>query len=81
MCSIGGETDFPNINLRVTPKKGKAVLWPSTFSHTPSRQDPRTHHAALPVIRGTKYAANSWIHLYDFEKSNLWGCTGSFDYL
>lgn len=77
----GGETDFPNINLRVTPKKGKAVLWPSTYSHMPSRQDPRTHHAALPVIRGTKYAANSWIHLYDFERSNLWGCTGAFDYL
>jgi hypothetical protein len=84
-----------------------------------NKQDPRTHHAAAPVIKGmypvvdffvvvlwlyfiyfdiayisvifprtyvslvsgTKYAANSWIHSYNFEKSNLWGCTGAFDYL
>ncbi len=30
---------------------------------------------------GTKFAANSWIHLYDYAKPNLWGCTGSFDEL
>mgnify|MGYP005993173991 FL=1 len=36
-------------------------------------------HEAKPVIKGTKYAANSWIHLYNYAKSNLWGCTGAFD--
>jgi hypothetical protein len=45
------------------------------------QQDPRTNHAAAAVIKGKKYAANAWIHLYDFAKSNLWGCTGAFDYL
>lgn len=44
-------------------------------------QDTRTTHEAAPVIKGVKYAANTWIHLYDFEHSNLWGCTGAFDYL
>jgi len=77
----GGETNFPYINISVKPKKGKAVLWPSVLDDNLERQDPRTNHAAAPVIRGTKYAANSWIHLYNFEKSNLWGCTGAFDYI
>lgn len=77
----GGETVFPRIGVSVTPKRGKAVLWPSTLDSDLERQDGRTHHAAAPVIKGVKYAANSWIHLYNFEKSNLWGCTGAFDYL
>ena len=33
------------------------------------------------VESGVKYGANAWIHLYDFRKPNLWGCTGSFDQL
>ena len=34
---------------------------------------------ARPVVRGTKYAANAWIHVHEFRKPNLWGCTGSFE--
>ena len=75
----GGETNFPRLNLSVKPRKGKAVLWPSVLNEDPTKQDTRTDHGSLPVIKGTKYAANSWIHLYDFETSNLWGCTGTFD--
>lgn len=77
----GGETHFPMLNLKVKPRKGTAVLWPSTTNENPEKQDPRTIHEAMAVIKGVKFAANSWIHLYDFEKSNLWGCTGAFDYL
>jgi len=77
----GGETAFPRLDISVKPKKGRALLWPSTFNHNPESQDARTHHAAKAVVKGKKYAANAWIHLYDFEKSNLWGCTGAFDYI
>lgn len=77
----GGETNFPRINIAVKPKRGRAVLWPSTMNDNLEAQDPRTHHEARPVIKGKKYGANAWIHLYDFAKSNLWGCTGSFDYI
>lgn len=63
----GGETAFPTLGYTVKPKKGKALLWPSTHSHDPSSIDHRTMHEARPVIRGKKYAANAWIHLYDFE--------------
>ena len=77
----GGETSFPSLGISVKPKKGRALLWPSTLSSDPNSIDGRTMHEAKPVIRGTKYAANAWIHLYNFEHSNLWGCTGTFDNL
>lgn len=73
--------NHPNVDTVVKPRKGKALLWPSVMDENPEQQDPRTNHEAKAVIRGKKYAANSWIHLYNFEQSNLWGCTGAFDQL
>lgn len=75
----GGETGFPRLGINVKPRRGKALLWPSTMDANLEQMDPRTHHEAKPVVSGKKFAANTWIHLYDFEKSNLWGCTGTFD--
>lgn len=77
----GGETAFPSLDIAVKPKKGRALLWPSTLSDSPEEQDRRTFHEARPVIKGTKYAANAWIHMYNFMVPNLWGCTGAFDNL
>ena len=33
----GGETHFPHLNISVTPKKGRALLWPSTFDYNQER--------------------------------------------
>ena len=77
----GGETHFPSLRLSVQPKRGRALLWPSTLDQDPEQQDIRTMHEAKPVIKGRKFAANSWIHLYNYEQPNLWGCTGVFDEL
>jgi len=74
----GGETDFPRVGVRAKPKAGSAILWPSMSNDEPTKWDPRTHHQAMPVIKGVKYAANAWIHLYNYRVPNLWGCTGSF---
>ena len=63
------------------PKRGKALLWPSTLDSNLEVQDPRTMHEAKPVVQGLKYAANSWIHLYEYKTPNKWGCTGAFDEL
>jgi prolyl 4-hydroxylase len=76
----GGETNFPKLNISVRPEKGSALLWPSVESEYPdSRIEQKTYHAALPVKKGTKYAANTWIHLRNYKVPNLWGCTGAFD--
>jgi prolyl 4-hydroxylase len=75
----GGETAFPMLNLSVKPTRGKAILWAGVKSNDPYAIDHRTTHEARPVVKGTKYAANTWIHQYDFKVPNLWGCTGTFD--
>ena len=63
----GGGTKFNDLDLTVTPKLGRAILWPSTQEVDPIKGEMRTHHEALPVERGVKYAANLWMHLYDFK--------------
>jgi prolyl 4-hydroxylase len=75
----GGETAFPLLNLSVKPKLGKGILWPGVMNDNPKIIDWRTRHEARPVVRGVKYAANSWIHSHNFRIPNLWGCTGAFD--
>jgi prolyl 4-hydroxylase len=70
----GGGTNFPSLNLTVTPKRGRAALWPSVYDHDPNLKDPRTEHAALPVTKGVKYGANAWLHQRDFKNPHREGC-------
>lgn len=73
----GGGTGFTRLGLTVQPKKGRAILWPSVRNEDPMEMDERTHHEALPVVRGVKYGANAWLHLYDFQSAMRVHCTGS----
>ena len=72
----GGATSFPKLGIKNLPKLGRIILWPSVLDSDASKMDGRTYHQAEPVIKGMKYAANSWFHLYDFQTPNLWTCTG-----
>ena len=45
----GGETAFPSLNIAVRPKKGRALLWPSTLDAAPEEIDDRTRHEARAV--------------------------------
>jgi len=74
----GGETAFTELGIEVKPKKGRALIWPSVLNDDPDSSDPRTYHEARAVIKGTKWAANHWIHQYDYRSANIWGCSGSF---
>ena len=74
----GGETHFPALNQKVRPQKFAALLWPSVMLDDPEQIDGRYVHAALPVVKGVKRAANTWIHQRDYTTNNIWGCTGSF---
>ena len=75
----GGGTRFTALNVTVRPKRGRALIWPSVYDDDPTAKDrysdPRTHHEALPVKRGTKFSANLWIHAYDFQRPKAAGCT------
>lgn len=77
----GGETEFPNLGIRVIPKQGRALLW---YNYRPlelpnqqqksSKQvkipmtltaDYNTYHAGVPLRKGVKWIANQW---YSFKK-------------
>ena len=55
----GGETFFPNIDLKITPKKGKAIFF-HNFNHE-KKVHLYSKHAGLPVLKGKKYGLNIWL--------------------
>jgi prolyl 4-hydroxylase len=58
----------------VKPQRGRVLLWPSVLNEDPNAKDFRTDHQALPVIKGTKYGANAWIHMRDFKAAHAINC-------
>jgi prolyl 4-hydroxylase len=60
----GGETNFPNLNIKVDPKKGKLVLWDNIKDDGSLDYD--SLHAGLPVKSGYKYIAVIWIRENEF---------------
>ena len=51
----GGETDFPQRGLQVTPQRGNAVV----FEY--DGRDERSLHASRPVLAGEKWVATKWM--------------------
>lgn len=47
----GGDLVFPQQNLRVKPRKGSVIVFPSAFTHS---------HASLDVTKGIKYSIVTW---------------------
>lgn len=70
----GGGTSFPELNLTVSPKMGRALLWPSVMNDHPDEKEPLANHTALPVTKGVKYGCNTWIHMRDFQTPHVMGC-------
>ncbi|XP_050664922.1 prolyl 4-hydroxylase subunit alpha-1-like isoform X4 [Leptidea sinapis] len=56
----GGATVFTELGLSVFPVKGAAVFWMNL--HPSGAGDLATRHAACPVLRGSKWVCNKWIH-------------------
>jgi hypothetical protein len=50
----GGETYFPEFDLKIKPEVGKLVIFPSNYIY---------RHAALSPESGVKYAAAYWAYL------------------
>ena len=48
----GGETEFKFQDVKVTPEKGKLVLFPPFWTH---------EHRAVTVNEGIKYIATTWV--------------------
>jgi hypothetical protein len=47
----GGQTSFPSLGYSATPESGRAIVFPSGYTH-----------CAEPIADGEKYALVAWIH-------------------
>ena len=64
----GGETFFPIKKIKVTPRKGRLLVWSNVDIN--GVEDSESLHAGLPVIDGTKYIAIIWIREKQFIFDN-----------
>ncbi|XP_042903803.1 prolyl 4-hydroxylase subunit alpha-1-like isoform X2 [Parasteatoda tepidariorum] len=61
----GGSTVFPTLGVEVKPVKGSAAFWYNVYKD--GSVDENTRHAACPVLAGSKWVANKWIHEFGNE--------------
>ncbi len=60
----GGETIFPELGLKVFPKKG-AILFFSNINNQ-GQVEPLTLHGGAPVFKGEKWIATKWLRQYKY---------------
>lgn len=54
----GGETEFPQLGLKFTPKTGTAIVWNNLLAD--GSINPNTLHQAHPIISGEKVVITKW---------------------
>jgi prolyl 4-hydroxylase len=57
----GGETEFPELGLKVTPRLGRAVIWNNLRAD--GQGNDATRHQSLPVKGGTKTIITKWFRM------------------
>lgn len=55
----GGETIFPKLDLKISPKKGAALYF--HYSNQKRQSDRLSLHSSVPVLKGEKWVATKWI--------------------
>nr|XP_046917132.1 prolyl 4-hydroxylase subunit alpha-1-like [Dermatophagoides farinae] len=56
----GGATVFPHLGVQLWPRKNAAAFWYNLYKSGDG--DLLTRHAACPVLVGSKWVSNKWIH-------------------
>jgi len=55
----GGETEFPKLNLKVSPKRGRMVYFEN---YKDGKINYDSLHRSIPIKSGEKWAFNLWYH-------------------
>ena len=56
----GGETEFPKLNLRVKPMRGRMIYFDNYKKDGSINYE--TLHRSMPILSGEKWAFNLWYH-------------------
>jgi len=62
----GGETEFPKLGIKVSPKFGRLLIFSNVVMGTTDIH-PHSLHAGCPVEAGEKWAFNLWFHEREFK--------------
>ena len=54
-----GSLYFPIPNIQISPKIGRAIIWPNVLNEDPNQVDTRTIHETLPVAQGAQASSNT----------------------
>jgi prolyl 4-hydroxylase len=65
----GGETDFPSLDLRISPEPGLLLMWNNMDRR--GRPNRALLHAGLPVLAGVKYVITQWYRLEPWRPSRF----------
>jgi prolyl 4-hydroxylase len=61
----GGETEFPDKKIKITPRQGRLLIWRNI--NEDGTLDSESFHAGLPVKTQTKYIAIVWVRENKFK--------------
>ena len=65
----GGETDFPNMGIRIKPTIGKLAIWDNVDSNGEIIVE--SLHEGMQVTKGTKYLLSIWVRERKFDNSEV----------
>ncbi|MES2354076.1 MAG: 2OG-Fe(II) oxygenase [Pseudomonadota bacterium] len=61
----GGETIFPELDLKVSAVQGNAIYF--AYTNSRSQVDPLTYHGGNPVVNGEKWIATKWMRQNEYR--------------
>jgi len=61
----GGETEFPNINMKFKLKKGDCLMFDNLDNY--NLMTSQALHSGNKVISGEKWIANLWVHVHPYN--------------
>ena len=68
--SEGGETEFVNLGLKVSPLAGRVLVFHNCYNRS-ATSHPDSYHAGCPPTVGEKWAVNLWYHERPYPAADI----------